>query len=122
MCVGVALLICVRLAGRNGTGAPPSFESSSWRWIGARPGLNIYYAARSSADNGSVSVWVDRRFFGSQASVNKDLVEVWEVDCARQRVRPAVASEPSWGSSRAVAPAGRLLQWVCADIDRRASR
>jgi hypothetical protein len=116
ICATVALLISLRQAESNGTA--PSSASSAWRWIGARPGLNVYYVARRSSRDGVTSVWVDRRFYASAVSVNKDILELWDVDCPGQRIRPAVGSQPRWDHAPTATPAGGLLRSVCADIDR----
>jgi hypothetical protein len=111
VCAGSALAIYLR-APTPGTSAPPPPGDRDWRWVGAGPGLNLYYRYRTRPANGMVSVWVDRRHFSNLAGVTNDLVDSWDVDCGRRRLR----AEPGPASS---VPHEQLLRAVCTDIGSR---
>jgi hypothetical protein len=129
VCVSSALAVYVRNTGAASPGAPPPSTDASWRWAGASPGMNVYYAYRSRSDNGVVSVWVDRRLFSNPAGINKDLFDTWDVDCRQRRVRPepgrdarampAMTPGSSWRSPPSGASGERVLRSVCADTDSR---
>jgi hypothetical protein len=68
--------------------SPPSVTSPAWSWAGAAPGMNIYIAAsRGPAAERLKSVWVNRRCLGSTAGIDKNLVELRELDCLRKLIR-----------------------------------
>ena len=134
---GFAFVVCVSLGvavyvhqPTHGTRTPPPPTDSRWRWVGAGPGMNIYYADRTKSTDGVVSVWIDHRLFSNLAGINKDLFDAWEVDCRQRRVRPAVAASPGqtppattgaiWSAPRTGDPHQRLLHLVCADTDPQA--
>jgi hypothetical protein len=100
--------------------APPPADSR-WHWAAAAPGMNIYYAERGPWRGEVVPVWVDRKLFNNASEIDKDLVEAWDFDCGRQRVR-----QPELGAGRAREPAAwrsassgtalqRTLHSVCVD-------
>jgi len=129
MAVCVSLAFAIYTAVTHGTAAPPPSTDGRWRWVGASPGMNIYYAYRARSPDGVVSVWVDRRHFSNPAGIDKDLFDIWDVDCHHRRMRPgpgpgvtavmSLTAESAWSTPRSGMPHERLLRSVCADVDTR---
>jgi hypothetical protein len=75
----------------------PSLTNAAWRWAAAAPGMNIYIAdSGMPAAARLTSVWVDRRYLGSAAGIDKNLIELRELDCVRKltRRKSPVTGEP----------------------------
>ena len=129
VCASSVLFVCFHPTPVLSTHEPPPFCDATWRWVGASPGMNVYYAYRARVADDVISIWFDRRFFGNLAGINKDLIEAWDVDCRRQRFRralrfdvsvtPSVDTHSTWSTPRPGTPHEHLLRLICADSDSR---
>jgi hypothetical protein len=108
-------------------GEPPApADSAAWTWISSVPGANVYVHEMLPAPV-HPRVWFDFKSNTGPASINADLMELWEFDCQTGRGRrvagpfrfPEANSElqasrdPGW---RAVAPQtvlGKMKVQVC---------
>jgi len=114
---------------------PPSADDANrWEWVAAGPGVNVYISRSTySQDAGWVSVWVDRRFSGSLASVARSVLEMRQFDCQRRisrqnfsadRYRSAAGLElttvsqqrTNWTAARPGTVAERVLAAACRQL------
>lgn len=97
----------------------PSLTNAAWHWAGAAPGMNIYIAdAGLQGPPRLTSVWVDRRYLGSAAGIDKNLIELRELDCARRLTRrksPVTGAALSeWSDSASESENLQVLVTACA--------
>jgi hypothetical protein len=92
--VGTAtlLLLCALAALARGflhmssttTTPPDPDDAKAWVWVGASPGMSIYFSPRGKPRRDAlVSGWVERRFARTSSSIDKSLIELRDFDCLR---------------------------------------
>jgi hypothetical protein len=87
--IGAAVAVALQHWHTSDPTHPPSPENkAAWEWVAAEPGVNLYVSPAGTAAPGSLaSVWINREFFRSPASVGGNVVELEQFDCGRRTSR-----------------------------------
>ena len=86
LCGLAVLAICFFYLVPPTTTPPNPEDASAWHWDAADAGANNYISP-SRLFKAPVSVWIERRFDHTPATIETSLFELWEFDCPRAMSR-----------------------------------